>query len=586
MRIFNGLLLILLISQPLFGQYYLRGEIKDEKGKALFGAKINLQSKGDAPFASGDDGAFGLPTPKAIDTISVTMDGFEPYRAGIATQKYQVIVLKMLRGTSMEMQNRLTSFTKNLHFAKDFIVKTEMGESYNNLIENDFVSSQSNPETGFAMNIDRASYSNIRRFLNNQLKAPSQAVRIEQMLNYFNLQPSSYSSVKDDRAFKFNHALTNCPWNNKNQLLFLNLQAPKLNLDSVPPSNLVFLIDVSGSMDQPNRLPLLQSAFKLLITNLREEDMISIVTYGGGVRVVLYPTSGAEKKKIIEVIDALDANGDTPGSGAIKTAYNLAKTNFRREKNNRVILATDGDFNIGAHNDQELEELIVAQKQTGITLTCLGVGMGNFKDSKLETLAKKGNGNYAYLDNIMEAEKVLVTEFTKTLYNVADDAYVNIQFNTSQVKKYRLIGFDNPREAATDTSKRLEGGEVGSGHSLMAIFEIEPNLSNDASKKENYATVNLQYNKVKSKQLVSFSFSIANEPKDFFTADSAYRFATAVAMFGSILRGSKYVADISFDNVYQIALSVAKPYNYSQKEFLELIDKADRIYNPLKKRRK
>jgi Ca-activated chloride channel family protein len=172
------------------------------------------------------------------------------------------------------------------------------------------------------------------------------------------------------------------------------------------------------------------------------------------------------------------------------------------------------------------------------------------------------------------------------LYNVADDAYVNIQFNTSQVKKYRLIGFDNPREAVTDSSKRLEGGEVGSGHSLMAIFEIEPNLSNDAANYENYATVYLQYNTVKNKQLVNRSFSIANEPKDFVTADSAYRFATAVAMFGSILRGSKYVGDIGFDNVYQIALSAAKPYNYSQKEFLELIDKADRIYNPLKKRRK
>ena len=404
------------------------------------------------------------------------------------------------------------------------------------------------------------------------------------MLNYFNLKPAA--AISDDPTkFNFNSQITNCLWNASNQLLFINLRAPKLNLDSVPPSNLVFLLDVSGSMDQPNRLPLLQSAFKLLVENLRPQDRVSIVTYGGGVHVVLYPTSGAEKKKIIEVIDALYADGDTPGSGAIRTAYYLAKTNFDKQANNRVILATDGDFNVGQSNDQELEDMIISQKQTGVSLTCLGVGMGNFKDSKLETLARQGNGNYAYLDNVAEAEKVLVTEFTKTLYNVAEDAYVNIVFNPKLVNKYRLIGFDNPREVISDTSNKILGGELGSGHDLMAVFEVEP--AKDALvSSDNYATLNLQYQPPKSKQVLKQAFSIPNATRDLMTVDSAYRFATAVALYGSILRGSPYIKDANFESVLQLAQTSALAGNIAQKEFIDVVDKSDTIFNPGKKKKK
>jgi len=578
------LFLILFCLPCSFAQYYLRGEVRDEKGKPLVGVRIHMQTKGELNFFSGDDGSFGLPTPKAIDTLTLIMDGFETIRMGTPAKDYQKITMKLVRGTSMEMQNRLTSLTKNLGVASDIITKTDMGESYNNLIENSFVNAATNPETGFALNIDRASYSHIRRFIFNKLKPPTQVVRIEQMLNYFSLKPAASQSNKT-KKFSLNSTITNCPWNGADQLLFVNLQAPKLNLDSVPPSNLVFLIDVSGSMDQPNRLPLLQAAFKLLVANLRPQDRISIVTYGGGVRVALFPTSGAEKEKIIEVIDALYADGDTPGSGAIRVAYDLAKTNFNKEANNRVILATDGDFNVGQSNDQELEDMIITQKQTGVSLTCLGVGMGNFKDSKLETLARQGNGNYAYLDNIAEAEKVLVTEFTKTLYNVAEDAYVNIVFNPAYVNKYRLIGFDNPREAISDTSNKIQGGEVGSGHSLMAIFEVEPQ-KNIVASADNYAKLNLQYQLPKSKDTIKESFTIPFITKDIMSVDSAYRFATSVAMFGSILRGSKYIKDVGFETVLQLAQSAAQPNNVSQKEFMDVVDKADAVYNPGKKKRK
>ena len=584
------LLGIIIISLPLFSQYYLRGEIKDEKGNPIFGAKIYLQTKGALDFSSGDDGAFGLPTPKAIDTLTVIMQGFEPFKGGVSTQQYQKIVLKMYKGTSEDMLNRLNSFTKNLGIAKDLVTKTETGDSYNNLIENDFVSANTNPETGFALSIDRASYSNVRRFIVNKWKCPKEAVRIEQMLNYFSLKPSTINktylqNANNNAEFQFNSEVTNCPWEEKNKLLFINLQAPKLNLDTLPPSNLVFLIDVSGSMDEPNRLPLLQTAFKMLVANIRDTDRISIVTYGGGVRVALYPTSGAEKKKINEVIDELSANGDTPGSGAIKMAYTIAKSVFKKEGNNRVIIATDGDFNVGQNNEDELEEMIAKQKQFGISLTCLGVGMGNFRDSRLEILAKMGNGNYAYLDNVGEAEKVLVTEFTKTLYNVAEDAYLNITFNPDLVNKYRLIGFDNMRDAIKDSSKKIEGGQVGSGHSLMAIFEIEP-ANKNASILSNYATLNLQYKRPRNKELVQNSFIIPNNQIDLMKADSVYRFATSVTMFASLLRQSDYAKNYNFDTVLQLAQTAANTSNFSQKEFLTLIDKADVIYNPLKKRKK
>ena len=585
MKFFVLFFIVIFYSQSVFSQYYLRGQVLDDKGKPLYGVKIYLQSRGTIDYATSDDGSFGIPTPKVVDTITLILNGYDTYKAPIPTKNFQKLTLTMQHGRSMEIQNRLVSLTKNLDMAKEAIIGTDIGETYNNLYENRFVSANDNPETGFALNIDRASYSHIRRFIYNKFKVPTSAVRIEQMLNYFNLEPTVIIQQKPSEQFIFNSMITNCPWNNTENLLFVNLQAPKLNLDSVPPSNLVFLIDVSGSMDQANRLPLLQAAFKLLVNNLRSQDKISIVTYGGGVRVALPPTSGAEKQEIMGVIDALNADGDTPGSGAIRLAYSMAKASYTKEANNRVILATDGDFNVGQSSDQDLEDLIVTESKTGISLTCLGVGMGNFKDSKLETLAKQGHGNYAYLDNVNEAEKVLVIEFTKTLYNVAEDAYVNIVFNPMYVNRYRLIGFDNPRDVIVDSSKKILGGEVGSGHSLMAIFEIKP-TNKTIVDDINLATLNLQYKSPKNKKLVKQSFAIPYISKDLMAVDSVYRFATSVAMFGSILRGSKYVNGFGLESVLQLSRTAAKPYNFSQKEFIDIVEKADDVYNPSKKKKR
>jgi Ca-activated chloride channel family protein len=440
------------------------------------------------------------------------------------------------------------------------------------------------PETGFAMNIDKASYSNVRRFINMQSTVPPDAVRIEEMLNYFNF---GYVAPKKDSVFHAESMVSECPWNPEHQLLFLQVCARKVNLDEVPPSNLVFLIDISGSMDMPNRLPLLKSAFKLLVNNLREKDTVSIVVYGSTVGVWLTPTSGKEKNKILKAIEDLYPGGATPGESGIRAAYRVAKSQFIKGGNNRVILATDGDFNVGQSSEEELESLIVLHQQWGIYLTCLGVGMGNYKDSKLEVLAKKGNGNFAYLDDEKEAEKVLVKEFTQTMYTVADDASVQISFNPDDVKEYRLLGFDNKIRAIADSVTELQGGDVGSGHSLMAIFEIEPTMTaadRIGFGKKGVADVMLRYRLPNDSIFQTVMYKCGYDPIEFKDLPTCHQFATSVVMFGGLLKGSKYFKNISWNDVLVMA---EQNYDHSdavQKEMIELVEKAKKIY--AKKRRK
>ncbi|HVZ25239.1 MAG TPA: von Willebrand factor type A domain-containing protein, partial [Sediminibacterium sp.] len=397
---------------PVQAQYYLRGEVRDEQGILLQGVRITLDSKGSAPYYSGSAGTFGIPLHQPTDSMTLSLEGFETLRSKTDARQYQHYILKRLATTELLHPGKRNSLTTNLPVNYIFNPAL-MGESYHSLVENPFIEADRYPETGFAISVDKASYSNVRRFLNNEMRVPPDAVRIEEMLNYFDF---SAAFPHKRTQFLCKTQFSSCPWNPANKLLFVRIAAPMLQLDSLPPSNLVFLIDISGSMDRPNRLPLLQSAFKLLADNLRSVDTLSIVTYGGGVGIALPPTSGDRKETIIQVIDSLTASGDTPGENAIRIAYQLAKRSFQPKGNNRVILATDGDFNVGESSEKELENLISSYRETGIYLTCLGVGMGNYKDSKLETLAKKGNGNFAYLDNMEEAQKVLVKEFTQTMY--------------------------------------------------------------------------------------------------------------------------------------------------------------------------
>ena len=419
-------------------QYYLRGEIVDEQKNPLSNVRIKLASS-DYQLYSGTSGGFGFTVPRSLDTMTIVADGFYTSTVPVNADKYQTIVLKARFAPPPKPTNRLLSLTKNL--SPEMRERWTVGaETYSSLLENPFVPADKFPETGFAVNINKASYSNIRRFINMDNVVPPDAIRLEEMMNYFNIH---YTQPGADSTFNYQSTISSCPWNAEHELVYINVCARKASLDNIPPANLVFLIDVSGSMDLPNRLPLLKSAFSLMVDNLRQIDTVSIVVYGGVNAVWLPPTCGSEKKKILESIAELEAGGATPGESGIRAAYRLAKSTFIKGGTNRVILATDGDFNVGEQSEDELNQLINGYRGSGIYLTCLGVGMGNYKDSKLEVLANRGKGNFAYLDNEKEAEKVLMEEFAQTVYAVAKEAYIEIRFDPALVKSYRLIGFDN-----------------------------------------------------------------------------------------------------------------------------------------------
>ena len=566
-------------------QYYLRGEIKDEKNQPLQNAKILLHSNKHSYF-SGTSGGFGITTNIQYDSVSVSLDGYEARTVKVNSEQWQYIILKVLTSNVSSKRSKLISVTKNL----DQTSKVRWyinDETYFQLVENEYVHTDKFPNTGFSLNVNKASYSNVRRFINMKSAVPPDAVRTEEMVNYFNLH---YREPENNEIFRFESQLTSCPWDMEKQLLFLNINAKKLDLNMVPPGNFVFLIDVSGSMDMPKRLPLLKAAFQMFVKNLRAIDTISIVTYGGNVGIWLQPTGGAEKEKIIKSIEELTASGDTPGEAAIMTAYALARSTFREGSSNRVILATDGDFNVGLTSEKALEDLITKERQGGIYLTCLGVGMGNLKDSKLATLAKKGNGNYAYLDDAHEAEKVLVKELTQTFYAVADDVFMNMKFNAGLVKEYRLIGFDNRRDAVTDSTIDLEGGEIGSGNTVLAIFEIIPAsdrlFKTEVLPNDIVANIEMRYSLCDdTAQLVLKNYCLANFA-NFKSIDRDLQFATAVAMFGLKIKQSKYIKAADWKDIYRIASESYDPASYLQTEFLKLIDKAQEIYSPKKRRKK
>ena len=577
--------LLTLLAIPAFSQYYLRGEIKDEKNHPLSNARIFVHSIRAFYFSGATSGSFGINERVLYDSLTITMEGYETITLKVRTDQWQTIILKATAEAISKSQPKLISLTQD--FNKTSNRKWFAGdETYFQLVENDYVHADTFPNTGFSLNVNKASYSNVRRFLNMNSMVPPDAIRTEELINYFNL---NYRKPLNDSLFSVESQLSSCPWNLQKQLLYLNVSAKKLDLEKVPPGNFVFLIDVSGSMDMPNRLPLLKAAFQMFVKNLRAVDTVSIVTYGGFVQIWLSSTSGTDKEKILRSIEELEAEGDTPGESAIKVAYQVARNTFIKGGNNRVILATDGDFNVGETSEKALDELISNQRQSGVYLTCLGVGMGNFKDSKLQTLAKKGNGNYAYLDDIHEAERVLVKELTQTFYAVADDAYMNVSFNSEMVKSYRLIGFDNKKEALADSTNNLEGGEIGSGSSVLAIFEIEPTEKNSSNKNAvdgiDIASMELKYslNQDSINKKILYNARPVFVPMD--NLNQELKFATAVTIFALKLKQSKFYTDQSWGYIKNFANNAADKNNYLQKEFLNLIDKATKLYGGRRKKR-
>lgn len=557
-------------------QFYFRGVVKDEQGSILSNVRIIQLSTG-LLFRSGSQGTFGVVSAIAVDSFLFNLEGFQPFTASWQSDRYVEITLK--RPIDQLPTYTLSSLTSGLsrQEARQWLTGNE---TYANLLENRFIRSVAFPHTGVSLNIDRASYSNIRRFIRQRSPVPADAVRIEEMLNYFNL---GYQKPDSGAVFRIQTRLTDCPWNTPNKLFFVQVSARTLNLDTLPPTHFTFLIDVSASMDMPNRLPLLQSAFRMLVDNLRDKDSVAIVTYGGVTDILLNTTSGSRKDTIRQVIDSLVAGGATPGESGVKLAYSVARRHFIPGGNNRVILATDGDFNVGMKTEEELEELIGKESERGIYLTCLGVGMGNYKDSKIQSLAKRGNGNFAYLDGFQEAEKVLFKEFAQTLYAVADDAALSAQFNPDRVEEYRLIGFDNKLGALRDSTTRLQGGEIGTGQSALAIFELK--MKDRLRDLDTLAQIRLQYRIPNDSIVSNFHVQALSNWQPIERIDSAYRFATALAWFGSLLRHSGFVPERSWGELLDFSKGIIAHSDPYQQEFLQLIQAADLIYHPKKSKK-
>lgn len=442
-----------------------------------------------------------------------------------------------------------------------------LNESYTKIHENKFKTASNSPLSTFSIDVDKASYSNVRRMINNAESIPADAVKIEEMVNYFDY---NYAEPTGEHPFSIHTELAVTPWNSQSKLVKIGLQGKTYSNEELPASNLTFLIDVSGSMSSQNKLPLLKSAFKLLVHQLREQDRVSIVVYAGAAGVVLEPTSGKDKKKILKALDKLQSGGSTAGGEGIELAYALAQKNFKKKGNNRVILATDGDFNVGASTDADMQTLIEEKRRSGVFLSVLGFGYGNYKDSKLETLADKGNGNHAFIDTMQEAQKVFGKEFGGTLYTIAKDVKIQVEFNPNKVQAYRLIGYENrmlENEDFIDDTK--DAGELGSGHTVTALYEVIPvgvkstylkgitDLKYTKTKvsthfQDELLTVKFRYKKPDGKK----SIEMVHVQKDVVVeASQDMQFAAAVALFGMQLRESQFQNNSSVEDVISLAES-------------------------------
>jgi Ca-activated chloride channel family protein len=463
-------------------------------------------------------------------------------------------------------------------------------EDYDRRPENGFHETTRQALTTFSIDVDRAAYSNVRRMLNGGQLPPPEAVRVEEFINYFDYD---YPQPTGDAPVGVSTELADSPWNPGLKLLRVGLQARRIANDQLPPSNLVFLVDVSGSMMDANKLPLVKSALTLLADQLRPQDRVALVVYAGAAGLVLPSTSGSEKSKIKDAIAGLEAGGSTAGAEGIRLAYDVATKNFLKNGNNRVILATDGDFNVGTASDAELEKLIEEKRQTGVFLSVLGFGMGNLKDRKMETLADKGNGNYGYIDSFQEARKTFVYEFGGTLFTVAKDVKVQIEFNPARVRAYRLIGYENRMLANEDFhDDKKDAGEMGSGHTVTALYELVPagvtstylkvvdslkyqTTQPVAGVSGEWLTLKIRYKRPDAEKSQLLTEGVSLTAKSFERASENFRFAAAVAEFGLLLRNSEYRGGASFEHAAKTAkAALGTDEEGLRSEFVRLVKTA------------
>jgi Ca-activated chloride channel homolog len=470
-------------------------------------------------------------------------------------------------------------------------------EGYETRDENPFVDTRSQPLSTFSIDVDTAGYANLRRFLQRERRLPPRdAVKIEEMVNYF---PYSYAGPTGDVPFAVNTEISSAPWKDSHRLVRVALQGRRMDTARLPPSNLVFLLDVSGSMETPDKLPLLKNALALLVNEMRAKDRVAIVVYAGAAGMVLPSTSGAHKDQILAALSQLQAGGSTAGAAGIELAYKVAHDNFIRGGNNRVILATDGDFNVGTSSDAELVRLIEAKREQGVFLTVLGFGTGNYQDAKMEKLADKGNGNHAYIDTLSEARKVLVSEMGGTLFTIAKDVKLQIEFNPAKVKAYRLIGYENRMLAARDfNDDKKDAGELGAGHSVTAFYEVIPAGSTEkvpdvdalkyqkvqtttAAGSDELMTVKLRYKAPAGDKSKLITQTVADQPERLGQTSIDFRFATSVVELGLLLRKSEHKGAASYARLIERARgALGKDPGGYRHAFLDLARDAAKLASP------
>ena len=640
--------------------FIVTGKITDIDGNPVSFASIKI--KGTRSGVSADaNGVFSLKVNTESDVLVINAAGFKETAIKIGTQKYLNIVLeksaneltevvvtsaygikRSTKSTSSNVQNLNSNqlnylYQSNVNNAlagkvAGVQVRTQTNakigaettvrlrgengfgstknandferEGYDYILENAFLKVKDNPLSTFSIDVDAASYSNMRRFLTQGQLPPAGAVRIEEMVNYFKYD---YPQPKNNDPFSVNTEISYCPWNPAHRLALVGLQGKIIQTQNLPSSNIVFLIDVSGSMSDENKLPLLKQSLKLLVDQLRENDKVSLVVYAGNAGLVLPATNGLQKQTIKEAIDKLESGGSTAGGAGIELAYKTAADNFVKGGNNRVILCTDGDFNVGLSSDAALENLIEKKRETGVFLTVLGFGMGNYQDAKMQKLADKGNGNHAYIDQLSEARKVLVSEFGGTLFTIAKDVKLQIEFNPAVVQGYRLIGYENRMLAKEDfNNDKKDAGDLGSGHTVTALYEIIPvGLQSEFLKQvdtlkyqtaEKFSattfgseimTLKMRYKQPDDSTSKLMTVAVLDEQKQIQFTSTNFRFAAAVAEFGMMLRNSSFKQQASYKEVISMAENaLGTDKEGYRKEFLQLVKNANSIAKKADRKRK
>ena len=605
-------LLLLFVSTLFFSS-----SAKFSQSKVITGNVINEQgdpiiatvSAGNIQVKTDTKGNYSIIIEKET-YLNFSADGYQTEKIKIGQRRIYNVVLKSIRLKAEELvklEYKRQSQAMIVRRAKDLpgITSSVVGqqqpymeretfntEEYDNINENGFKKVRDNPLSTFSIDVDAASYSNVRRFLQNGKLPPAGAVRTEEMINYFKYD---YPQPTGKDPFSINTVLSECPWNKDNKLLLIGLQGKEIPTENLPPSNLVFLIDVSGSMLGENRLPLVKKSLKMLTDQLREKDVISIVVYAGNSGIVLNAESGGNKETIKNVIDKLEAGGSTAGGAGIQLAYKTAFNNLKKGGNNRVVLCTDGDFNIGPSSNDELIRIIEKEREKEIYLTVLGYGMGNYKDSKMQLLADKGNGNHAYIDGLNEARKVLITEFGGTLFTIAKDVKLQVEFNPEKVVGYRLIGYENRilnKEDFNDDKK--DAGELGSGHTVTALYEIIPagisspflkdvdtlryseNTQPSAtSLSDEFVTIKFRFKAPDGDQSKLIIHTVKNDIVPLIKAGNNFRFAASVAGFGMMLRNSEFKGALNYNQVISLANgSLGNDVEGYRKEYISLVHKA------------